>query len=268
MFLADGVSIMDGCGAYLVLPDNDTKLTEITLEQFKNLVLKTNQKQKIMLTENFGIKVEGNNAKQIVQWFDKEGYNTSTMNGDADEPAVYYVTTTKRLLCDNAPKVPSSVKVFSLNEANGVGKEIIGYKAPMDLFGGLLKKGEKISANRMVAFVKQYYLQGRADSTAIPADIVETWEPVYKEDSCKEIEIGSPSRKCTVYKDKVVVVSGDGEKITFLNSHISELYEIFNIKKGLGGYNTNITSIQVGCSAGTAVSLKDVLAIQKTQSTL
>lgn len=67
-------------------------------------------------------------------------------------------------------------------------KEIIGYKAPMDLFGGIVKAGEVYVKYFVILRLDRYIPKGGYERQALPAEIVETWEPVYK-DATPEITI-------------------------------------------------------------------------------
>lgn len=58
-------------------------------------------------------------------------------------------------------------------------KRIIGYKAPYNLFGGRIKKGElfcRLSPKGLVMYVEEH------GTTGVATEIVKTWEPVYAPD--------------------------------------------------------------------------------------
>lgn len=58
-------------------------------------------------------------------------------------------------------------------------KKIIGYKAPFDLLGGIIKKGDIFKEWSDKGLV--YYFQNEECGNALPKEIVEKWEPVYEE---------------------------------------------------------------------------------------
>jgi len=60
-------------------------------------------------------------------------------------------------------------------------REIIGYKAPKDLFGKRIKKGTVFTKCAITA-VSFEYIHGK---TILPCEIVETWEPVYREEAAR-----------------------------------------------------------------------------------
>jgi len=76
-------------------------------------------------------------------------------------------------------------KKYVLNQ-NNRNKKIIGYKCPTSLFGDLIKEGTVYkSTNNNLTHVYGDYIpddkQATADRFKLPAEIVETWEPVYEE---------------------------------------------------------------------------------------
>lgn len=64
-------------------------------------------------------------------------------------------------------------------------KKIIGYKAPYDLFGGIVKKGDLFFYNGTGyyhTFINDNRLRTvKRGSHPLPKEIVETWEPYYEE---------------------------------------------------------------------------------------
>lgn len=76
-------------------------------------------------------------------------------------------------------------KKYVLNQ-NNMNKKIIGYKCPTSLFRDLIKEGTVYkSTNSSTTHVYGDYIpddkQVTADRFKLPAEIVETWEPVYEE---------------------------------------------------------------------------------------
>lgn len=74
-------------------------------------------------------------------------------------------------------------------------KEIIGYKAPMDLYGGNVKKDTIYvkATNKHNWYIPQeeYKKLPSSSSQMIPKEIVETWEAVYKQQEYRGIVKGS-----------------------------------------------------------------------------
>lgn len=65
-------------------------------------------------------------------------------------------------------------------------KKIIGYKAPFDLYGGRVQKGD-VFPKESLSGTGSYRLSKELVTFYIPMEIVETWEPVYREDNSKRI---------------------------------------------------------------------------------
>lgn len=70
-------------------------------------------------------------------------------------------------------------------------KKIIGYKAPCELYNGDIKKGtlyrpcSSTKVTTYVAMKEDGYTIFHSGRTNLPKEIVETWEPVYKEEEFK-----------------------------------------------------------------------------------
>lgn len=74
-------------------------------------------------------------------------------------------------------KFQNNPKVFTAKEFMDMLRQetkIVGYKAPYDLYNGLVKKGDILKYGSVEA---SYCCKGRS----FPKEIVETWEPVYEE---------------------------------------------------------------------------------------
>ena len=83
--------------------------------------------------------------------------------------------------------------------------EIIGYECPMDLYKGEIKAGSIFKAGKIKAQDYWYYYKSETSeiSRAVPAEIVETWKPVYKQTS-KTVIVGGKEWK--VSKDGVTCI--------------------------------------------------------------
>jgi len=128
--------------------------------------------------------------------------------------------------------------------------EIIGYKAPMKI--GIHAKGElyiQYSSNGDL-----YIPDSTKNSTnkafySIPKEIVEMWEPVYKETS-KTLVLGTSRIKIVISKDKIDVDNGNEIKFDSLN-------EVYRVMSGRSltvvGRPTDYTvsfpkGVKIGCS--------------------
>jgi len=169
--------------------------TEITFEQFKEHVLK--QKNNMI-----DFKVKGTSLPFIPKGTEcrTKYFNDSTLNtkflGDYTDLVSFGSKEYKNdvyILCDNIDyngdnyfMIKESDIIKLAKEQNMSNKEIIGYKAPYDLFGGNIKANTiykpVASKNNIVyaATINGKVVDG--GQTNMPKEIVETWEPVYKEE--------------------------------------------------------------------------------------
>ena len=128
-------------------------------------------------------------------------------------------------------------------------KEIIGYLAPFDLFGGKVKKGDVLNQKNL-SYSKDgdytYYL---------PKEIVEQWEPVYKEEP-KEciLYAGNPLQNIKISKGKIEC---EGNNLS--SYQISHLLLHLQIVPTVGIYVTSIPRVKIGCSEFTKEELKQVV---------
>lgn len=81
-------------------------------------------------------------------------------------------------------------------------KKIIGYKVPMDLFGGRIPEGEVVKVENYSNVV--VYI-GKLQTYHLPKEIVERWEPVYEEEE-KRLVLAN-----TVYPGNKVFKLKDGK---------------------------------------------------------
>jgi hypothetical protein len=140
---------------------------------------------------------------------------------------------------------------YILNNKTNMKKEIIGYKSPVSI--GLNTKGTLYTVyhgNESLYIpdltknetYKAYY--------SVPKEIVETWEPVYKEDQTKTLVLGTGRIKVVIGNGVVVV---DGENVIVYK----DLYNVYRI---MTDNNTKITGsgtsytvsfpkgVRIGCS--------------------
>lgn len=136
-------------------------------------------------------------------------------------------------------------------------KEIIGYKCPQDLYGGSVRKGD--------LYVKKnsdcnwYYPDKNGDPEVgqkIPKEIVETWEPVYK-DSTPEIEING-------YKAEFKEWGLDFNNgcATINKKCFIDLYDFFS-DKSYTNQNKSITSVTIGRGTFTTDQIKQIVDYYK-----
>jgi len=151
-----------------------------TLKEYYN---KTNPKQ-MLPTENFGIVIENENGKDILNWFEKRGYDINDYTGEGFDSRIYWVKSDEIVQYSGRVKPDSEIQIYKLQELIDMEKQttrkIIGYKAPMDL-GGHSVKGltfKKTSSYFGVWYECKY---DGDNKIVLPAEIVETWEAVYEE---------------------------------------------------------------------------------------
>lgn len=78
-----------------------------------------------------------------------------------------------------ATKSLRSSKEISFEEFDFQERKLLGYKCPMDLFGGHVKAGELY---KLTPDETEYYPSNFTYSCKLPIELVETWEPVYEEE--------------------------------------------------------------------------------------
>jgi hypothetical protein len=106
----------------------------------------------------------------------------------------------------------------------GVEKEIEGYLAPMDLYGALVKKGTLFVKNGFYVNSQSYQPKGETQysSFQIAAEIVETWDPIYKS---KEviIQVGACKIPVHVIPGKRIFAKHGGREIEILIGQLEHL---------------------------------------------
>ena len=103
-------------------------------------------------------------------------------------------------------------------------KKIIGYKAPYEIFDGVVKKGDIFFSNDhgyYYAYKNNKKILGEAKhDIGIPEEIVETWEPVYESIELPVI----CNRKGVFDREELTVTYGE---FKFSVSYLSELKNLF-----------------------------------------
>ena len=135
------------------------------------------------------------------------------------------------------------------------GSEVLGYKSPTDMCGGLVKSGD--------IFIKindQFYgFESTEKVIAIPKEIVETWEVASRKLE-EVIELGEPKRLFKVSLEDITVVDGAGLDRIYPISSLHNLYERFESFKFLK-VACNMETIRIGCTDGVVLSKEDVFKL-------
>lgn len=258
-----------------------TGYTEITIEQLKKYILKQKEMKKYTIKElrNADIDILVNSDEEAAKIGKATGYNEK-QNRDfkplnPSYPIRMWITDYYTLSWDqeNFKSKSTTIQFSQIDfEEN---RKIIGYKAPKSMFNNEVLEGTLFTLVKNVSGVKEgmWYSFGLHATTStysrhLPKEIVEDWEPVYEEIiKSKEIQLGTPARKFTIFKDKVEVVDGDGHKTTYNNEDVQfilDRFAVFSFK----GLNSQVKSIQIGCSAGLEVSKYTIEQILKIQQNL
>lgn len=83
---------------------------------------------------------------------------------------------------------------FEREEKKEEVREIVGYKAPFDLYGGKIKKGSVFKKDPLPSTYSVYSFESKPIFT-IASEIVETWEPVYKKVNKIRVEAGEYTKE-------------------------------------------------------------------------
>jgi len=217
-------------------------------------------------TEDFGIVAE-THPNLVLDWFRDNGYNTNEWNGNAASNYIYFVKKDKKVDCDLLENYKNDIKgtIFTLTQIKEMTQKtqkIIGYKLIKEYPGFV---GELGGVSKGTSY---QFSHGRTENYTESYFNAEFWKPVYEEIIVsKEMNLGTPKRKFTIYKDKVVVLGGDNETRTFTTEHIKTLETMFTTKI-IRSLDARVQSIQVGCSDGTSLTAADFDTIKRTQSSL
>ena len=222
-------------------------------------------KFKQTMENKFGIKVENDNARDIVEFLTSQGVKHDWI-GTGSSTSIYYVENNKMKECTS--RILEGFTVYTLEEyKKTLGRKIMGYKVPSDLFGGHVAKGDIYKISNISADKIAYGFDANP-AFNMPKEIVEKWQPVFEElIKSKEISLGTPARKFTIFKDKVDVISGSGEKYTFTNEDVKNIdlkFATFVFK----GLNCDVTELNIGCAEGLKVTKETIDTIKEIQSTL
>jgi len=133
-------------------------------------------------------------------------------------------------------------------------REIIGYKAPYDLFGGSYKK-DTVYIRDTGDFHFMYKPKKCVEGSkwSLPKEIVETWEPVYKEEEVI-LMLGNPSKSIIISKHKVVV---EGKEIVL--PYLYALHSTMNAYGNNIGWPVSFREVKIGCSYFTLEEVTQVI---------
>lgn len=147
--------------------------------------------------------------------------------------------------------------VLKLKPESKMNQEIIGYKAPMDLFGGNVKKGTLYTPHNdddtSVGWSPIQYIDGHTRrSLIVPEEIVKQWEPVYKEN---KTDVVITAGTVTVEKDKI---TAEGKTLTY--DGLKNLKDLFGPQQwpGIPWDVTIKETVKIGCWE---VSMGDIATI-------
>ena len=149
---------------------------------------------------------------------------------------------------------------YILKNKTNMKKEIIGYKSPMQI-------GPKPKGTVYVVYneARDLYNARFAMSSmyTIPKEIVETWEPVYKEDQTKTLVLGTGKIKVVISKAKIDV--DNGNVIEF--DSLKRLYDLMvgysdrklNIVGTSTDYSVSFSKVKIGCSEFEVSEIKQII---------
>ena len=224
--------------------------TEITTEEFKRLVLK----EELTELPRDGWYISG--SKEFRDFIGEDeliygdypnwGYFIR-LNGEWGGDLIYDI--------DNKTEISLSDYKRLTNKTKQMEKEIIGYKSPMNLFYDDIKKG--------TIYKKQgeddngYYPTGLGCGSNIyylPDEIVETWEPVYKQ---KEPQITINGYKGEFFEEYVKFGCAKISKYVFI--------QLSSINKDFVENNREIESVTIGKGTFSKEQIKQIAEYYKNK---
>ena len=103
-------------------------------------------------------------------------------------------------------------------------------------------------------------------------EVLDKWfEPVYELSKPKfeKIELGTPKRKFTIYKDKIEIITGSNKSEEFDNRHLSTLDNCLGkVLYKIDNYDLKVSSVQIGCEHGIELRKEDLEKIKQIQNDL
>lgn len=232
--------------------------TEITFEQFEQYILK--EKQTIMLKENFGILAENSEDRLFIKKWCETRKLSHNLSFTASSTKGYYFTKNGQNLHFEW-EAPSGIKIYTVKEIQSMETgEIIGYKAPTDLWKGDIKKGELFIKVNDFNYTPE---KENNESLYIPKEIVETWEKCYEKEEVK-LTIGSNNTEIIVtnvftFRDKETATI---EQLVSARRHFVSIFKIssYSVKIPI-----NSQCILIGCeNENNRVSLEELSTLINT----
>jgi hypothetical protein len=195
-------------------------------------------------------------AKVVGRWFDQSEFacsQTPNFYGTEGELDVYGGVSAGNVYGNRVGTEITfeQFEKYILKNKTNMKKEIIGYKSPMQIGG--YPKGELFivyGGNRNLYVPEQKNEESSRAYYSVPKEIVETWEPVYKEDQTKTLVLGTGRIKVVISNGAVVV---DGENV-IIYKDLLNAYRIMtdNNTKIIGSVTSYTVSfpkgLRIGCS--------------------
>ena len=236
---ADGYNIMTNKGFYTYKP---TYYTEITFEQFKKYVLKEKPMKEQFPKDDFGVIVENNNGKEIIDYLVSKGFINKCSGVYSYGNYVVSKNSKEFYHLLNVTQNKFTLQQLKNLENNMENKEIIGWKTPYDLFGGKVRKGTIYlnRENNADCYIPRDYTE-----YGVTKEIVETWEPVYKS---KEVVIKMGNSFDLTIKDGKVWHKSDN--ITQFVQNLVNCFDYVNKDQSYGQYKAQFKDVifsSTGC---------------------
>jgi hypothetical protein len=153
-------------------------------------------------------------------------------------------------LCSDSTKTPD-YPIISWEEFEKyvlmIDRKIIGYKCPMDLFGGNVKKDWVLWKHENT---NTYRPKGHGPSNALPAELVEQWEPVY--DKSNEFTMTCDSGTYTLRVSTEGIEWVEGAKMLDVVAIKNFIADMMDYK--VHDYIFQPTHFSAGCKHGSKIS--------------
>lgn len=158
---------------------------------------------------------------------------------------------------DYFQKTHKFTKTIDFSQVKFDDMKIIGYKAPMDLFNGNVKKGDVLKPYDYNDNINSawYVTSKQNQHFTIPNEIVTKWEEVRAEEK-KTIKVGTKQLDVIIHKDGKCECEGK----TFLVSDIIRLNN--EVKWSFASYlpwETKIEQVKIGCNHLTHEDLQKII---------
>jgi len=257
----DGFSDLDKgtkCSNFLESFKNNPTL--LTLEEWDSIV---NLKEEFVLPEKWCIRPTKEQENTVFAYFKSKKSNfvcgnvSSYMWYYSPERGYHAFLNGKSTDYEGYTEITfEQFKQYILGQNMENKEEIIGYKAPYDLFGGKIKQGD------LYKFKDTGYVHYLSDAYYLPKEIVETWEAVYK--TKEQTYTLSNGKEVKITKD-YVVCAGENVKI----EKFKELAQITSkLNNTFHTWSLSLTeaTFKIGCYND--VKLSDIQQIIKIHESL